>query len=213
MIDSMGKASTESAYFMETLINEGNRQVTSGSESGERPRKSFSNINVDTNSGKPTILSKKGVMINSNNIANLPEEISKSLMGPKFPRQPGNTNSLINTTNRYGVRIKVRNPRTKNKVQILHKPRSIDSNIIFVRNRSKPKKHPPIFQFNVFNLPLNTLPVKFSLCDNKGQGEDFTPYFSKEAKRNKFIHASSHRGEDAEGEETHQSGAQCEGKD
>jgi len=90
-------------------------------------------------------------MVNSNHLAHMLKELGECLLVPKLPRETKNTHPLVDTVNSCKVTVKERHPGIQDKVTPFDKPRSIKPDIVYVRNRHKLNKDPPISQINVLN--------------------------------------------------------------
>jgi len=165
LLKRMRITTTKGTNLMQTFVNKGDYQIPIGSRNCQSAWKRFRNVNIKTDSCKLTLLTEQ---VNSNHFTHMLKELSERLLIPKLPRETGNTHPLVNIVNSYRARVKERLPGIDNKIKLFDKPRTIIPNIVFVRNRSKFKKDPPITQINVLNRPLNMFPVNLCLGNNKG---------------------------------------------
>jgi len=95
------------------------------------------------------------------------EKGSESRLLPKFPRQPGDTNPLINMGDGRGVRVAKGNPRREDQIKTFHKPRPVNPDIITISNSREFQKKPAIPKINIINWPLNMFPVQLCFGDNE----------------------------------------------
>lgn len=85
---------------------------------GYAPRQRLSDVQVDTDPGKFTFEAKQGVLVNSDYLTHMLDQLVEAFQVPEFPRQSRNSNPLVHFGDSSMIGVEERDPTYDNKIKI-----------------------------------------------------------------------------------------------